>query len=63
MNRQIDALPSRGTVNGDTPVYKTKAATSAWLARFETNESGLLAAEAAFLDTPQLSAANALPPL
>ncbi|AEA61955.1 GP30 family protein [Burkholderia gladioli BSR3] len=51
----------RGTVNGDTAVYNTKAATAAWLARFETDENGLLAAKAALLDTPQLSAANALP--
>ncbi|PQV48575.1 type VI immunity family protein [Paraburkholderia sp. BL21I4N1] len=51
----------RGTVNGDAPVYNTKASTAAWLRRFETDENRLLAAKAALLDTPQLTAANALP--
>ncbi|WP_186104284.1 type VI immunity family protein [Burkholderia gladioli] len=51
----------RGTINGDAPVYNTPAATNSWLRRFETDEAGLLAAKAALLDTPPLSAANALP--
>ena len=51
----------RGTVNGDAPVYNTKASTAAWLRRFETDENGLLAAKAALLDTPSLEPSNALP--
>jgi hypothetical protein len=51
----------RGTVNGDAPVYNTKASTAAWLRRFEVDKSGLLAAKAALLETPPLGAANALP--
>ncbi|WP_186139904.1 type VI immunity family protein [Burkholderia gladioli] len=51
----------RGTVNAGAPVYNTPASTAAWLRRFETDDSGLLAAKAALLDTPQLSVANALP--
>jgi hypothetical protein len=57
---EMDNL-QRGTVNGDAPVYNSKASTVAWLRRFETDEKGLLAAKAALLDTPPHAAENALP--
>lgn len=57
---EMDIL-QRGTVNGDAPVYNTKASTAAWLRRFETDENGLLAAKAALLDTPALAPSNGLP--
>ena len=58
--RRFDSL-QRGTVNGDAPVYNTKESTVAWLCRFEVDDDKLLAAKAALLETPPLTAANALP--
>jgi hypothetical protein len=57
---EMDSL-QRGTVNGDAPVYNTKASATTWLRRFETDEDSLLAAKAALLDTTPLAAENALP--
>ncbi|EKS9914191.1 DUF3396 domain-containing protein [Burkholderia multivorans] len=44
----------RGTVNGDAPVYNSKASSNAWLRRFDVSDSELLKAKAALLDTPRI---------
>ncbi len=46
----------RGTVNGDAPVYNSKASSDAWLRRFDVSDEALLSAKAAVLDTPKLAA-------
>ncbi|AJY42409.1 DUF3396 domain-containing protein [Burkholderia humptydooensis] len=48
------SILQRGTVNGDAPVYNSKASSNAWLRRFDVSESELLNAKAAVLDTPRL---------
>ncbi len=49
------------TASAGAPVYNTQPSTVAWLSRFATDETGLLAAKAALLHTPRLTDANALP--
>lgn len=46
----------RGTVNGDAPVFNTKASSDAWLHRFDVSPEQLLQAKAEILDTPKLPA-------
>lgn len=48
------SILQRGTVNGDAPVYNSKASSDAWLRRFDVSDEALLSAKAAVLDTPRL---------
>lgn len=47
-----------GTVNGDAPVYNSKASSDAWLRRFDVSHEALLSAKAAVLETPRLRASG-----
>ena len=50
---QIGTLQN-GTASGDAPVYNTESSSNEWLHRFDVDKDGLLAAQAAVLDTPKL---------